>query len=168
METKGENFIKVRPLHIDDFSNVLKWSKDDIFCLANGWEKNRNTEELYQWWLHCINNQSEDFVRMGIEINKKIVGYVDLASIKDNIAEIGIAIGESKLWGQGIGFYATKCMMDFASKKLDITIFDAETHKANIRSRKMLEKIGFKEISRIGNDAYQDTKNKKMKNPFFN
>jgi [ribosomal protein S5]-alanine N-acetyltransferase len=157
METKIDKFIKVRSLHIDDFSNVLNWSKDDLFCLANGWEKNRNPEELYQWWLDCINNKSEGFIRMGIEVNKKIVGYVDLACIKDNTAEIGIAIGESKLWGKGIGFYATKCMMDFASKKLDIKIFDAETHEANLRSKKMLEKIGFKEISRIGSEEYLGT-----------
>ena len=37
---------------------------------------------------------------------------------------------------------------------LGITTIIAETHEANIRSIKMLEKIGFKEISRIGNEEY--------------
>jgi len=50
------------------------------------------------------------------------------------------------------------CMMDYA-KKLGITTFKAETHEANVRTRKMLEKIGFKEISRIGCEDYQGKNN---------
>ncbi|GAF13039.1 hypothetical protein JCM19046_87 [Bacillus sp. JCM 19046] len=44
--------------------------------------------------------------------------------------------------------------MNDAYVNLGITVFDAETHEANIRSRKMLEKIGFKERSRHGSEAY--------------
>ena len=88
------NTIKVRPLSIDDFKNVLNWSKDDTFCSANGWEINRSEEELYRWWLHCVNHESEDFIRLGIELEERLIGYADLACIKDNTAELGIAIGE--------------------------------------------------------------------------
>ena len=151
--------MKIRPLSIDDYRIVLNWSKDDTFCLANGWEKNRNEEELYRWWLHCIGIESEDFIRMGIELEERLVGYADLACIKDNTAELGIAIGESTLWGKGIGSNSILCMMDYAFKKLGIAVFNAETHEANIRSRKMLKKIGFKEISRIGNEEYLGTEN---------
>ncbi|MCA1030328.1 hypothetical protein LCL95_04650 [Bacillus timonensis] len=51
MNLKDNNVqnIKLRPLSIDDFSYVLKWSKDDEFCLANEWELNRNEQELYKW-----------------------------------------------------------------------------------------------------------------------
>ncbi|WP_342541920.1 GNAT family N-acetyltransferase [Paenisporosarcina sp. FSL H8-0542] len=161
MDTKNNNIhsIKIRNLCIDDYEIVLNWSKDDIFCSANGWEKNRSEEELYRWWLNCISNESEDFVRMGIELEERLVGYADLACIKDNTAELGIAIGESTLWGKGIGANSILCMMNYASKNLGITIFNAETHEENIRSRKMLEKIGFIEISRIGNEEYLGTEN---------
>jgi len=146
--------IKIRPLSIDDYEIVLNWSKDENFCLANGWEKNRNEEELYQWWVHCVNIVSEDFIRMGVEYKEKLIGYADLVFIKNNTAELGIAIGESKLWGKGIGFNSTYCMIEYASKKLGITVFTAETHETNIRSKKMLEKIGFKEIGRDGTEEY--------------
>jgi len=146
--------IKLRNLSIDDFKIVLNWSKDDTFCSANGWEKNRSEEELYRWWLHCISIESEDFIRMGIVLDEKLIGYADLACIKDNTAELGIAIGERTLWGKGIGATSILCVMDYASKKLGITVFNAETHEENIRSRKMLEKIGFIEISRIGIEEY--------------
>ncbi|WP_025784448.1 GNAT family N-acetyltransferase [Sporosarcina sp. D27] len=146
--------IKIRNLHEDDYKAVLKWSRDDTFCEANGWELNRNEQELYKWWLHCVNLESKDSVRLGILLEDKLVGYVDLAHIKNNTAEIGIAIGERIVWGKGIGTSSILCMMKYASKKFGITTFDAETHEGNIRSRKMLKKVGFIEISRIGHEDY--------------
>jgi [ribosomal protein S5]-alanine N-acetyltransferase len=146
--------IKLRPLSMDDYSSVLSWSKDDAFCLANGWEKNRNTEELYEWWLRCVTNDAKDFLRIGIEHDGRLIGYADLACIQDYSAEIGIAIGERALWGKGIGVQSIFALMEYASKKLGITTFIAETHEANIRSRKMLERIGFMEVSRIGREEY--------------
>lgn len=153
-----ENII-IRPINIDDYKFVLIWSKDKNFCEANGWEKNRNPEELYQWWYDCVNNVSEDFIRMGIELNQSLIGYADLACIEGNTAEIGIAIGDSTLWGKGIGFTSAKYMIDYASNKLGINIFSAETHEANIRSKKMLDKLGFTEISRMGNEYYLGVEN---------
>jgi RimJ/RimL family protein N-acetyltransferase len=44
--------------------------------------------------------------------------------------------------------------MIYATGKFGTQLFDAETHEANTRSRKMLEKLGFTEISRIGSDEY--------------
>ncbi|MFJ7934557.1 GNAT family N-acetyltransferase [Sporosarcina sp. NPDC096371] len=88
---------KIRPLSIDDYKTVLNWSKDDVFCLANGWEKNRSEEELHRWWLHCVSLEADDFIRMGIEFEQRLVGYVDLACMKDHTAELGIAIGERAL-----------------------------------------------------------------------
>ncbi|MCA1322318.1 GNAT family N-acetyltransferase [Bacillus tianshenii] len=149
--------IKIRPLSKNDFKYILEWSKDETFCSANDWEKNRDGEELYKWWQHCVNNVSEDFIRLGIELEYKLIGYADLACIRDNTAELGIAIGESKLWGKGIGFNASICMIDYASKQLDINVFHAETHETNFPSRKMLERIGFKEVSRIGREQYLGT-----------
>ncbi|MBP0726423.1 GNAT family N-acetyltransferase [Bacillus sp. RG28] len=149
-----ENSIKIRPLLIDDIKTVLIWSKDDHFCTANGWETNRSEEELYTWWIRCVNNESEHFIRKGIEYNEKLIGYVDLANIKEHTAEYGIAIGESTLWGHGIGYKTTLCMIDYGFKKLGIKVFTAETHETNSRSQKMLEKIGFREISREGTEEY--------------
>lgn len=146
--------IRIRPLTMDDYEAVLKWSRDDSFCSANGWEMNRNPDELYRWWRMCVENAVEDFRRMGIECEGKLIGYADLACIKDNSAELGIAIGESELWGKGLGSRAAQAMMEMAAEKLGITVFTAETNEANMRSQKMLEKIGFEEVSRLGKEEY--------------
>lgn len=150
----GSPSIRIRKITVDDYFMVYQWSKDDMFCDANGWEKNRNPEELQRWWLQCVNSTADDFIRMGIEYNGTLIGYADLACIKDHTAELGIAIGERTLWGKGIGMNSARFMMDYAVKKLGITHFYAETHEANVRSRRMLENIGFKEISRLGREDY--------------
>lgn len=74
--------VKIRNLRADDYNCVLNWSKDDSFCSANGWEKDRSPQELYIWWLKCVNNAADDFIRMGIEFNERLIGYADLACIE--------------------------------------------------------------------------------------
>lgn len=124
------------------------------FALPNGWELNRDPLELLDWWKHCVENNSDRFVRMGIEYQQQLIGYVDLADIQRNEAELGIAIGERSVWGKGIGYHASKLMLDYGSEKLGITYFLAETHETNTRSMRMLEKLGFKEVSRVGYEIY--------------
>ena len=62
--------IELRPLTIDDYEAVLMWSKDDFFCTANGWELNRSSEELYRWWINCVNNKA--FLRGRKRMEKRI------------------------------------------------------------------------------------------------
>jgi [ribosomal protein S5]-alanine N-acetyltransferase len=146
--------LTLRPIVLEDFQNVLIWSQDEIFCEANGWESNRTTDELYNWWKKCVENRRTDFIRIGIELNDTLIGYGDLACMNGTEAEVGIAIGESSLWGHGIGQAATIKLTQYG-KSIGITTFLAETHETNIRARKMLERIGFEEISRHGNEVYK-------------
>ena len=150
----NSNEISFRKLKLEDFNVVLNWNQDEQFCEANSWPENRDNDELFQWWNWCVTKQSKDFIRLGIEYENTLIGYVDLANIKNNSAEIGIAIGESKLWHFGIGTQTIKKLMDYATEQLGITIFHGETHETNHRSRKMMEKLGFTEVSRIGSEIY--------------
>lgn len=153
-ETAVDDRVQIRPITTEDFAYVLKWSKDDVFCDANEWERNRNETELSSWWLRCVNQRADDFIRMGIELDYQLIGYVDLAHIENHSAELGIAIGDSELWGIGVGYSASRRMMEYGSTHLGIRIFTAETHETNRRSQKMLERLGFHEVSRVGSEYY--------------
>ena len=146
--------IQLRALRLNDFGRVVQWSRDVEFCLANGWQPSIEEEELYQWWANCVNGKTENFLRVGIEQEGLLIGYVDLADIRYGTAELGIAIGEKSFWGKGIGTAAATKLLSYAKETLGITKVFAETHKTNIRSRKMLQKLGFQEISRHGTDFY--------------
>ncbi|GGP12908.1 GNAT family N-acetyltransferase [Oceanobacillus neutriphilus] len=145
--------VLLRPLTLKDFQTVLTWSRDSSFCVANGWELNRSQEELYLWWSRNVNNQQPNFIRLGIEFQHTLIGYVDLAEIHSNTAELGIAIGESSLWGKGIGITAANKMIAYGAEQLSIHLFRAETHITNQRAQKMLKRIGFQEESWPGNET---------------
>lgn len=154
LKTGSIDDLKIRPIMIEDYEFVLAWSKDDQFCLANDWEIDREEEELYDWWLYCVNNMDNNFIRKGIEWHQKLIGYADLVLTDNETAELGIAIGDRSCWGKGIGTWTFISMMEYAVGNLAISVFYAETHVANTRSRKMLEKIGFKEVSKKGTEKY--------------
>lgn len=146
--------IQLRPLRLQDFNRVVAWSRDMEFCFANSWEPSREEEELYQWWASCVNRNMADFLRVGVEFEGRLVGYADLADIRYGRAEVGIAIGESGLWGKGIGPAAIEKLLNYAKETLGITTIVAETHQTNYRSQKLLQKLGFQELSRNGTDIY--------------
>lgn len=150
----SKQLIQLRPITMADFTAVLTWSKDDTFCLANGWGTNRDNKELNEWWTHCVTNKATDFKRLGIEEDNRLIGYVDLACIEGNTAEFGIAIGNRDAWGKGIGLQAALLLFEFASNEFGITRFTAETHETNSRSRKLLQKLRFQEVSRNGIELY--------------
>lgn len=150
----NRNEIHFRKLKLEDFNAVVDWSRDEYFCEANGWQKNRDHMELFKWWERCVANQQKEMIRLGIEYKNRLIGYADLAEIKNNSAEIGIAIGNSTLWNVGIGTQMIKKLMNYANEQFGITTFYGETHETNHRSRKMLKKVGFTEESRIGTELY--------------
>ncbi len=150
----NKQLIQLCPITMDDFVTVLAWSKDDTFCLANDWETNRDEQELHEWWARCVANKAADFKRLGIKESNRLIGYVDLACIAGDTAEFGIAIGDSNVWGKGLGSQAALRLFEFASNELGITRFTAETHETNMRSRKLLQKLGFQEVSRNGIEHY--------------
>lgn len=47
--------------------------------------------------------------------------------IKQQTAELGLAIGDSSFWGKGIGTIAAKYMLAFASENYTIEELQAET-----------------------------------------
>lgn len=150
----NRNEIYLRKLKLEDFNAVVDWSRDDCFCEANGWQKNRDHLELFKWWERCVTNQQKDMIRLGIEYKNRLIGYADLAEFKNNSAAIGIAIGDSTLWNNGIGTQMIKKMLNYANEQFGVTTFYGKTHETNHRSRKMMEKVGFTEESREGTELY--------------
>ncbi|OBW55868.1 GNAT family N-acetyltransferase [Solibacillus sp. FSL W7-1472] len=150
----NRNEIYFRKLKLEDFNAVVDWSRDDGFCEANGWQKNRDHLELFKWWERCVTNQQKDMIRLGIEYKNRLIGYADLAEFKNNSAEIGIAIGDSTLWNNGIGTHMIKKLLNYANEQFGVTTFYGETNETNHCSRKMMEKVGFTEESREGTELY--------------
>lgn len=147
--------LHLREIRLDDFAEVLTWSKNHEFCAANDWEQNREEQELYRWWHYCCHDlQTESFRRMGIAEGDQLIGYGDFVATDNGAMELGIAIGDSTVWGKGLGTAALKLMIEVAEKKFGMTKLLAETHATNARARGMLRKAGFREIARVDQEVY--------------
>ena len=90
-----------------------------------------------------------------IELEGQIVGYAQWQDIHDGVAELGIAIGDSHVWGKGIGAVAGQLMLEWAFGLLDLEKVWADVHEPNVRSLALMEKLGFAETSRKGMAEYQ-------------
>lgn len=78
------------------------------------------------------------------------VGTVGLAltSGEPRVGRLSIVIGRSH-WGKGIGTSAARVAADYAFAKLGLTEIDAEVLQCNVRSVRLLEKLGFRLLRTI-------------------
>ena len=137
--------LQLRALQLEDIDQILVWGKDVAFCVANGWTLNLPEEKLRQHWTSIITDSRADFIRYGIVHQNLLVGYSDLAGIDygEARAELGYAIGNSSLWGKGLGFSGAALMLNVAFKKLKLKRVTASVSAINTRSKRVLEKLGF-------------------------
>jgi [ribosomal protein S5]-alanine N-acetyltransferase len=138
--------VQLRDLRLEDLETVMVWAKDSEFCLANDWSLELSEQRIRTHWTGIITESSDTLIRKGITFNAQLIGYTDLADINqfEARASLGYAIGNSSLWGIGLGFHGAKLMLELAFTKLKLERVTAEVNAANTRSLRVLEKLGFK------------------------
>ncbi|GIW28051.1 MAG: hypothetical protein KatS3mg070_1414 [Meiothermus sp.] len=143
--------VHLRPLVLSDLPRVLEWSRDEAFCLANGWPVGLPAEQLQDWFVRLLNNPPVDLVRKGIVVNTPeypeglLVGFVDLRDVNllEKRARLRIAIGDETHRGQGVGYAAGLQMLEHGFGELGLERITAEVHSSNSRMLALLEKLGF-------------------------
>ncbi len=142
----------LRTLVMSDLARVLEWSRDEAFCLANGWPVGLPAEQLQDWFVRLLNNPPVDLVRKGIVVTAPqhpeghLVGFVDLREVNplEKRARLRIAIGDEIHRGQGVGYAAGLQMLEHGFTELGLERITAEVHSSNGRMLSLLEKLGFR------------------------
>jgi RimJ/RimL family protein N-acetyltransferase len=144
--------VHLRPLVMSDLPRVLEWSRDEAFCLANGWPVGLPAEQLQDWFVRLLNNPPVDLVRKGIVVatpehpEGHLVGFVDLRELNplEKRARLRIAIGDETHRGQGVAYAAGLQMLEHGFSELGLERITAEVHSSNSRMLGLVEKLGFK------------------------
>ena len=110
----------LRPLRPGDEESAVQWSRDAAFCAANDWAPDLPAERVRQHWQRLITAPPEGLLRLGIEQDEQLIGYADLAGLSADTGELGIAIGQSGRWGQGIGKAACTLLLAHAFDELGL------------------------------------------------
>lgn len=147
--------LTLRPLRPGDEEYAVHWGQNTEFCLANDWELNLPPERIRTHWQKLIASTAPNFLRLGIELDGRLIGFVDLAALNAESGELGIGIGESRLWGRGLGWQAGTLLLAHAFCSLGLDHVWAEVHEPNRRSHALMGKLGMRETGREGTDEYQ-------------
>jgi RimJ/RimL family protein N-acetyltransferase len=80
-------------------------------------------------------------------------GYLNLNRM-NNVAEIGIAIGNKSYWGKGYGTDALNILLRFLFNELNVRKISLDVHDFNERAINSYKKVGFKEEGRLRQEGY--------------
>lgn len=144
--------VTLREWQTGDEAAAVRWSRDRAFCQANGWTPELSAQQVREWW--CERGEQAKYLRM-IEVDGGLVGYAEWQDVQGGEAELGIAIGDSGLWGQGVGTQAGKQMLAWAFGELGLRRVWAEVHEPNARSLALMRRLGLREVSKNGTGEYQ-------------
>ncbi|MBB5233519.1 GNAT family N-acetyltransferase [Deinococcus budaensis] len=147
--------VTLRPLRPGDEEAAVRWAADPEFCLAAGWTPGLAPRLVRAHWRPIVAGKGPAFLRLGVEVRGRLVGYVDLAELTRTSGEFGIGIGERALWGRGAGLEAGQRMLAHAFGPLGLDTVSAQVNAPNLRSHALMRRLGFREAGRGEPEVYR-------------
>ena len=140
------NKVRIRNISRADIPLLVKWKNDPIIAdFVRGGPINTTFEIENRRYEKGLGEH--DAVRLIIEtLKNEAVGFISLGDIdKDNMkAEVGMLIGEKKLWHRGLGTDALVTLLRHLFIELGFHRVGLEVFEYNNRAKSVYEKIGFR------------------------
>lgn len=144
--------IYLKILSVEDVSNnYVDWMKDEeiIQFLESRWKV--YTFEDLRAYVKEMNDSSKDFL-FGIYLKEgdEHIGNIKIGAINQmhRFGDVGLLIGNKKIWGKGYGAAAIKLATEFAFKELNLNKLKAGIYANNMGSYKAFIKAGYREVGR--------------------
>ncbi len=136
----------LRHIKSSDAEDIFEYSKNPDVGPNAGWEPHKSVEDSKEIMKYIFLGENNIF---GIELkeNKKLIGTIGL--IKDLKREnptalmLGYALSKD-YWGKGIMSEAAKTVIDYGFNELGLDIISCCCYSFNKRSRRVIEKSGFR------------------------
>ena len=148
----GNMKVLLREATIDDLELLLAWRNQPLvykgFYTQSKINKPISWQEHLTWW-----HKTKDWKRWIIQVdelelsdNLRDVGQVAVRDLYSWAPDMGIFIGETTLWGQGIGKQALKLAMDWLRQN-GYKYCRTDILKSNERAIGLFESVGFKRLT---------------------
>ncbi|MDF2066491.1 GNAT family N-acetyltransferase [Bacillus sp. Cr_A10] len=156
------NEILIRKMKQNDFELMVKWLNDPK-VLEFYEESPTNYDKVVNKYGPRV--EGKHYVNpCMIEFQNETIGYIQFYPIQENelikygypqnqiIYGIDQFIGETQLWGKGIGTSMISMMVNYLSIHKSVSRVVLEVKNTNVRAISSYEKCGFKKMKELQND----------------
>lgn len=138
---------------LEDSYLIVKWrsQEENIKYFLN--PRKLTLEEHFRWFQDYLNNFQRIDLMIVEKSSHKAIGTVGIQNIdlENKKCSIAYMIGESWGRGRGYGIEAVKRMCQYAVEELGMHLIQAEVHKDNMNSKKLVAKLGFWQSEKTSN-----------------
>jgi len=135
----------LRKFNEKDFNDFYEYGKDKKVGPNAGWAPHESREESRKIFKQFC--ESEEVFAIELIDEKKVIGAVGFDPDRNRTIKKAFSIGyvlNSKYWGLGIMPEATKEVIRFLFEDKEAIIVAVYHYPFNIRSKRVIEKLGFK------------------------
>ncbi len=150
-----QKLIFIRKLKQSDLKKLVKFRNNKIVWKlvgGGGFQKKITLNDEIKWFRKV--NKKKDRLNLAICLNEKYVGNIYFTDMTKSSAQFHIFIGETSLWGKGIGSKSMILSINFLRTNYDITKIYLKVKKENIPAIKLYEKCGFKIKKKLYKNFY--------------
>jgi len=140
--------IYLRPICIDDANyDYPNWLNDPIVCKYNSHGDINYSRELAIEYIKSVQNFTTNKVFAICTNNHKHIGNISLQNIsnKNNNAELAILLGNTSYMNKGYSKQASKLILNYGFKQLNLHRIYCGTNEYNIAMQKLAYSLGMKQ-----------------------
>lgn len=143
-----DNWIELFVLQVADVNSVyVSWLNNPLVnCYLESRFSAHTIESTRNFVSTCLADPATLFLGIkALQFGRRHVGNIKLSPIDwhHKRGEVGIMIGASDVWGQGIASRAISLLMNIARDELDLRKLTAGCYASNVGSQKAFLKAGF-------------------------
>ena len=151
--------VRLRSLERKDLPKCVEWLNDPEICETLSISEPISIEGEQRWFDNVQKDDSSKIYCIET-LQGEHIGNVGLEDINlhDRKAELGIFIGEKRLWGIGYGTEAVKLALKLAFEGMNLNRVYLRTFISNERASKCYEKAGFVKEGILRQDIFKNGK----------
>lgn len=134
--------VRLRELNEADLELLLAWrSNPQVYQYFSSQTGALVWADHFTWW--CTRKHRKDWIILLSENNhERRVGSLNVSRLETGSPEIGLLIGETTLWGQGVASRALRFALTWL-KGEKYESAQAKIHPKNVASVRLFEREGF-------------------------
>jgi RimJ/RimL family protein N-acetyltransferase len=135
----------LRPPEPSDVELLLVIKNDaGIADLLVGSRRDYSPKDLAVW-VQAHRGAADEAFFVIVDPSDRVVGHVALYQVDPiaGTAEFGILIGDRRIWGQGLGTFYTRFMIEHGFDRLGLRRIFLEVLETNPRAKAVYERLGF-------------------------